>query len=371
MLAAEWVMPNGEVVRTGSLGSGCGWFCGEGPGPSTRGVFRGVWGTHGSFGVVTKIAVKLHPWPGPPQLEITGELPIYRVKVPENVDVHTVAFPSLEAIADAAYKIYDAKIGYIVHRQFNFFGENLQAAILKILLDPEKNICHLEEVLKDPEVQDLTEKMRKSFQIILVGNSKKHLEWQEKALRKILKETGGRIVEECEDPAIKELTFMWLMRLCYKNWNFYAGGYLSGYASIGSPKGLLPLWKRSIEDKKEFVEKKLVVNDGLDALMGTFAYRGGGGVMYWENFCLFDIADPESREGARLYRLKGEEVGTKLGYVGSFGGPTAAFYIRDKDKVKEILKSCTHPEAWRWQARFKRAFDPNNVASDEYLILEE
>jgi len=66
-------------------------------------------------------------------------------------------------------------------------------------------------MLKDPAVQNLTEKMRKSFQIILVGNSKKHLEWQEKALRRILDETGGRIVEECEDLAIKELTFMWLM----------------------------------------------------------------------------------------------------------------------------------------------------------------
>ncbi len=34
MLGVEWVMPNGDIVRTGALGSRCGWFCGEGPGPS-------------------------------------------------------------------------------------------------------------------------------------------------------------------------------------------------------------------------------------------------------------------------------------------------------------------------------------------------
>ena len=34
----EWVTPEGEIVRTGSLGSGDGWFCSEGPGPSVRGI---------------------------------------------------------------------------------------------------------------------------------------------------------------------------------------------------------------------------------------------------------------------------------------------------------------------------------------------
>jgi hypothetical protein len=36
MLGAEWVLPNGEVLRTGSLGAGCGWFSGEGPGRFAR-----------------------------------------------------------------------------------------------------------------------------------------------------------------------------------------------------------------------------------------------------------------------------------------------------------------------------------------------
>ena len=42
LLGAEWVLPSGEVLRTGPLGSGDGWFCGEGPGPSLRGMLRGI-----------------------------------------------------------------------------------------------------------------------------------------------------------------------------------------------------------------------------------------------------------------------------------------------------------------------------------------
>jgi len=50
MLGLEWVMPNGDIMKTGSLGSGAGWFCGEGPGPSIRGVVRGTSGAKGGMG---------------------------------------------------------------------------------------------------------------------------------------------------------------------------------------------------------------------------------------------------------------------------------------------------------------------------------
>ena len=58
MLGLEGVMPNGEIIRTGSLGAGLGWFCGEGPGPSVRGILRGGLGLRGAMGVYTKVALK-------------------------------------------------------------------------------------------------------------------------------------------------------------------------------------------------------------------------------------------------------------------------------------------------------------------------
>jgi len=38
LLAAEWVTDEGEIVRLGSLASQDEWFCGDGPGPSLRGI---------------------------------------------------------------------------------------------------------------------------------------------------------------------------------------------------------------------------------------------------------------------------------------------------------------------------------------------
>jgi len=55
LLAMEWITPTGEIVRTGSLGSDAGWFCGEGPGPSLRGICRGARGARGGMGVYTKL----------------------------------------------------------------------------------------------------------------------------------------------------------------------------------------------------------------------------------------------------------------------------------------------------------------------------
>ena len=41
LLSFEWVTPTGEIMRSGSLGSGMGWFCDDGPGPGLRGIIMG------------------------------------------------------------------------------------------------------------------------------------------------------------------------------------------------------------------------------------------------------------------------------------------------------------------------------------------
>jgi glycolate oxidase len=78
LLAFEWVMPNGEILRSGSLGSELGWFCDEGPGPGLRGVMMAGAGTMGAMGVFTKCAIKLFPWPGPDTLANEGITPAYK-----------------------------------------------------------------------------------------------------------------------------------------------------------------------------------------------------------------------------------------------------------------------------------------------------
>jgi glycolate oxidase len=59
VLSVEWVLPTGEVIRTGSLSSGAGWSYSEGPGPSMRGLVRGEYSARGGIGVFTKAALKV------------------------------------------------------------------------------------------------------------------------------------------------------------------------------------------------------------------------------------------------------------------------------------------------------------------------
>jgi len=45
LLGLEWVMPNGDLIRTGSLGCGSGWFLRRGTGPRGERHYQGSqWG---------------------------------------------------------------------------------------------------------------------------------------------------------------------------------------------------------------------------------------------------------------------------------------------------------------------------------------
>ena len=71
-LAIEWVTPEGDIVRSGSLGSSDEWFSGDGPGPSIRSILTSAVPPGVTPGVFTKAAVKLYHWPGPPDFLSRG-----------------------------------------------------------------------------------------------------------------------------------------------------------------------------------------------------------------------------------------------------------------------------------------------------------
>ena len=93
VLGMEWVTPGGDIVRNGSLGSDDGWFCGEGPGPSVRGIMRGTLGCRGGLGVYTRCAVRLVHWPGSTDWPVYGTVPAYRLPLDETFRAYTVAVP--------------------------------------------------------------------------------------------------------------------------------------------------------------------------------------------------------------------------------------------------------------------------------------
>jgi glycolate oxidase len=369
LLALEWVMPTGEILRTGSFGAGAGWFCGEGPGPSTRGIARGEAGHRGGSGVFTKCALRLSPWPGPPTLPVEGTPPAYVASLPENFRAYTAAFPTMKDLTDAIYKIWNAEISYVFHRQFVLWGADLQAAALKIVTDSNKQWCDIEDLLAMPEMQKMTEEMRISFQIVLAGMSPGDIEYKEKALDEILAETNGWKVENMLEPVMKNFTLMYLLRLCFKNYNFsLAGGCKTGFGQVGTPDFVESYTGIAQEVLGAHQEGGKLGNVGADSMMGNCGAEGGGGVHCFEQFSVYDPHDKESVRAEIQYladSLKFQrEKGIPLGFE-------VWFSPQNREQVQEILRSSGQPQAYQWQRKIKEVFNPNDVGNKLFLTLDD
>ncbi len=372
LLALEWVMPTGDILRTGSLGSGAGWFCGEGPGPSTRSVVRGAAGAQGAMGVFTKCAMKLYPWPGPPVLPVEGTVPAYNSPLPKNIRAYTLAFPTWQSYAEAAYRIFDSEIGYIAHRQFNKLGDELGNAFFMMYIDPSKTLDDFEEFLNRPEIQKLTEEAKISFQMVLAGNTNRDIEYQEKVLDQILAETGGWKVAAMSDPAMEKFTLLYLIRLCFKNLNFvYVGGYHGSFAQQGTPDFLISSY---IEPAKELMRKHqetgLLVDCGPDAMMGPLSHFGYGHSCGFEQFAFYDPHDKESVKEMVEYGEEARKLARELGIPAGLESVLSTGQ-HTREELQSILSNAAQPAVFDWQRKIKRALDPNDTGDTNYLWREE
>jgi glycolate oxidase len=342
-----------------------------------KGAARGFLGAKGAMGVFTKCAMKLFAWPGPKTLPVEGTVPAYKTSLPENFRAYTLAFPSWKAWADAVYAIWDTGIGYLGHRQFNMFGRDLKYAVVKILTDPTKTLGDMEELLEDPEVQKVTEEMKRDFQFVLVGMTPRDIAWQEKALDEILSHTGGWKVEVMNDPHMHDYTLLYMIRLGHKNLNLvYGGSYDGCFGLLGSADfGTLNV-EEAGEFKKEWEKHGAVVQGGGDCMMGPIGGQGGGGSCLWENFTNFDPYDKFSTEGTLELFDAATEYGVNRGWGvgmekwnGQNRGPDGR--TPPKEERDEIHRSAPQPNVFRYQHKVREALNPNDLGDAYFETLDD
>lgn len=379
LLAWEWVMPNGEIHRSGSLGAGSGWFGGEGPGPSTRGMMRGWLGGNGNWGVCTKMAIRLYPWVGPTSLKTVGTAPAYHADLPENAKLYTLCFPTWTAWADAVYGIYAAEIAYVGHRQFSMFGSDAKIGMLKILTDPTKQLCDLPELMKDPENQEHLKNMEREFQLIMVGMTPRDLEYKEKALEKILADTGGwkhRLFEE--DPVLRNWALSYLLRLGHKNLNYVLAG---AYEGTGALNGTVYFGAANVEEASQLKQKwededrGVFAQTGGNSAMLSLSTSGGGGTVGWEFFVCFDGADKESVEGTREFFNDNAAITTAKVWGHDFIKHCADCRGEDglgfpQEVHNEMFKNMPQPWVNGYQWKVREAFNPNHLGDSYYRTLD-
>jgi glycolate oxidase len=187
-LALEWVTGDGEIVRLGSLGALDEWFCGDGPGPSLRGVVRGNTMPLGGLGVYTKAAQKLYHWPGPATFPMEGVSPKYKpAYIPPLFQVRYFSFKTLDAMIDAVLKIGEAEIS----TELMCFNAAMMASNLAT-----ENMEEEMAIYK----KFSSSVLGPGFMNLIAANSQRDFEYKARVLQMIIDETGGQALPEVEDP---------------------------------------------------------------------------------------------------------------------------------------------------------------------------
>jgi hypothetical protein len=326
ILAVEWVLPNGEMLKLGSRAMLRDYFWGEGPGPDLRGLLRGVLGWHGGLGVVTKMAVKLFPFV-PERLEPTGVSPNTTLKLPINrMKWFNITYPSTEKAVAAMYEISRNEIGallmtvppiwrYVARARgkgANEFWEMWNKATETI--KPEETIVR----------------------ILLIGyTSERQLAYEERVLQDIAAESGGAIREG------RPVDESWLISADAISIFFIGGAELSVELSQDSLDQGLKLGRAIAEERKGYTPP-LAQDYGPGWLyMSEFGHMG-----YLE---FLAYTDPENADILTKWGLERLENDIKVGAYPTYTDPN-------------ILGSAWHNYHILLNG-IKQLFDPYNISN--------
>ncbi|MFB0563598.1 MAG: FAD-binding oxidoreductase [Candidatus Lokiarchaeia archaeon] len=360
VLAVEWVLPTGDILRLGTLGMDVGWFCGDGPGPSLRGVMRGWAGADGGIGVFTKCAVKLYPWQGPREVRVKGLLMDVETEIPEDFKTYTCFLPNWEAYANAVYKIGEAGIGFIQCK--NAIGLALATMAPEIL----------RSIKEDPERREFFKNLQHIFIFMLAANSKGELDYQEKALMQIMEEEGGQLIQSEQTgslflPPEISTSFdqaMWwgLVRASLPPLIFRIGGsFLTTFGGDEAWDAAVNQAKRGEEIKQDFIDRDLIIDDLADNSWGGIYEHGLIG--HQEELVLFNPRDKKQAEAIEQFVDTCAEAAAEE----SLG---IGFSLFAGKKVHEFfgLRSSNYHV---WQRKIKKLFDPDDLSDSTYYISPE
>jgi glycolate oxidase len=333
-LAIEWVTPEGEIVRLGSLGSSDEWFCGDGPGLSLRSMISSAVPPGVTPGVFTKSALKLYHWPGPSRFPIEGVSPRYTLsEIPPGFMVRYYSFPSEEKMYEAELKIGESEIA------FELMGFNMSMVAANITTSNE-------------EEMEVFERLRKlvqgtGFMVIIAGNSPEDFEYKKRVLEQIISETDGKSLEPVEDPRIEGILLCQCIRITASiRETFRAGGLFNSIPIMGQ-RDLTLKWVMGAGKAKEpLIEKGLIVDDGA-AGFGWGVEQGHLGKT--EIFCRYDRLNPEAVKAVQEW----QKEQTARAFTGRF------FAMGSADEIGPSVSNYH-----LWLRKLQKALDPNGVSPE-------
>jgi glycolate oxidase len=334
-LAVEWVTPEGEIVRTGALGSTDEWFCGDGPGPSMRAIISSAVPPGVTPGIFTKTALKVYNWPGPPKWPIQGLSPKYTLsELPPNMMARYYSFPSVEKMWEAEIKLGENEICLEL---MGFNPAMVAANITTCNEDDAKMFQKLNAESKGP-----------GFFVIIAGSSPADFAYRKKVLEQIVRDADGESMKSLEDPEIEGILLCQCTRISASIRETFRPGGAFNSIPIMSQRDLTIRWAIGAgEAKLPLIEKGYIVDDG-GAFFGWGVEQGHLGKT--EIFCKFNPREEEAAAAVTKWQQEQSKRAFDESYFANLMGPISP----------EVSKKMSSFDVW-WQ-KIVEAVDPNKVA---------
>jgi glycolate oxidase len=349
-LALEWVTGDGEIVRLGSLGTNDEWFCGDGPGPSLRGIVRGNTMPLGGLGVYTKAAQKIFHWPGPSTFPMEGVSPKYKAAhIPPGFMIRYMSFKTLDAMIDAVLKIGEAEIA----TELMCFNAAMMASNLAT-----KNMEEEREIYKKFE----DDVLGPGFMVLIAANSPRDLEYKKHTLETIVEETGGKYLKAVEDPE-NEGGYLW--RYFRETGSIKeTGRVLAPQAGMVGGGDSFPLMSYFIKScarlKEKLIKDGSLFDDGTSPFIQSIEHGHTG---HGEILARISLKAEDPMVVAREINAGSNEISIKE----HFGVPQHVW--------SDALHDMYGPQASNyhlWLRKIKKTFDPNGASeSSTYITAEE
>lgn len=352
VLGAEWVLPTGEILNLGTANREGGWFSGDGPGFSLRGILRGRAGANGGNGVITKCAVKLYPWyADPPTKQPMTRLPgealsaTRLAKVPDNYHAVILTFPDTEKMMKAATEIGQAELACIVAPAYLATGNQ------------EEGNDEQWAAMKSGKMTDPT-KIGRSVPVFVNGHSQRELEYRKKAVMHVMEKWDGYLDEELNDPEVVAQRFQYQMWSTGVSMRGTGDFMVSIQGADGSTEMQLKYREYEFDAFKPFRDRGDIVQPNLGMSyrpMEHFSLGSSGGIATG-----YDPFDPESLAAAREYMNLVYDPNSPFRRF-SYTNRGAMMQVEDIEHIHQRWGPI-YDNADKWLMKVRNMLDPNKVA---------
>ncbi|MHA1799081.1 MAG: FAD-binding oxidoreductase [Candidatus Helarchaeota archaeon] len=350
VLGTEWVLPTGEILRLGSLGltEEAGWFHGDGPGPSLRGIMRGFVGTKSGLGIFTKVAIRLFPFPCETEWKITGRIPDYELEeVPKYMRYHIYSFKTYEELEVALGRIAAEEIAFMCFHTSNYGVICIFANTKQKMMD--KLAKHVTNI-KIPMV------------VLITAHTKRELDYKEKVIEQITEELGLKdlltLKKERKRLIVPDIAYIEALRSALGMHGFLAtGAFQSAHGHMDTLSFCKHLMQVNIPLKMKYINKGVIGNDlGQGNWVTSFE---DGHFYHMETPTMYDQRIEESIRGIGDYLNEAN----KMDFEENLGIP---FFV-EGDKMHDWYGPKVN-NYHLWLRKIKKAFDPNEVADSGFYI---